>query len=83
MNGDTLRQSESLSPPKLVNAKKLKKKKSKKKMKESNILPYPKPQRTDQYRPSPILDDFSAHSEGRLPKLDRKFYEKELTILQV
>jgi polyphosphate kinase 2 len=37
----------------------------------------------DLYRPTPILDDFSAVSEGRQPKLDRKFYEKELTRLQV
>jgi polyphosphate kinase 2 len=37
----------------------------------------------DLYRPSPILDDFSAHSEGHPPKLDRKFYEKELAQLQV
>jgi len=37
----------------------------------------------DVYRPSPILDDLSAHSEGRPPKLDRKFYEKELGRLQV
>jgi len=37
----------------------------------------------DQYSPSPILDDFSAHSEGRPPKLDRRFYEKELAQLQV
>jgi len=38
---------------------------------------------SDRYHPSPILDDFSTHSEGRLPKLDRKFYEKELAQLQV
>ena len=37
----------------------------------------------DRYQPSPILDDFSAHSEGRQPKLDRNFYEKELARLQV
>ncbi|MFN9941182.1 MAG: polyphosphate kinase 2, partial [bacterium] len=37
----------------------------------------------DVYRPSPILDDFSAQSEGHPPKLDRKFYEKELGHLQV
>jgi len=37
----------------------------------------------DAYRPSPYLDDFSSHSEGRPPKLDRKFYEKELGRLQV
>jgi Uncharacterized conserved protein len=37
----------------------------------------------DRYYPSPILDDFSAQSEGRSPKLDRKFYEKELACLQV
>ena len=37
----------------------------------------------DRYHPSPILDDFSTHSEGRLPKLDRKLYEKELAQLQV
>jgi polyphosphate kinase 2 len=37
----------------------------------------------DLYRPSPILDDFSAICEGRPPKLDRKFYEKELVRLQV
>jgi hypothetical protein len=37
----------------------------------------------DVYRPSPILDDLSAHSEGCPPKLDRKFYEKELGRLQV
>jgi hypothetical protein len=35
----------------------------------------------DSYQPSPILDDFSAHSEGRPPKLDRNFYEKELARL--
>lgn len=38
---------------------------------------------SDRYAPSPILDDLSAHSEGRPPKLDRKFYEKELAQLQV
>ncbi len=37
----------------------------------------------DRYRPSPILDDFSVLSEGSLPKMERKFYEKELTRLQV
>ena len=37
----------------------------------------------DPYRPSPILDDFSAACEGRPPKLDRKVYEKELARLQV
>lgn len=37
----------------------------------------------DRYRPSPILDDFSQHSEGRPPKLDRKLYERELASLQV
>ncbi|MEB3349543.1 MAG: polyphosphate kinase 2 [Cyanobacteriota bacterium] len=37
----------------------------------------------DLYRPSPILDDFSAHAEGRLTRLERKFYEKELSRLQV
>ena len=37
----------------------------------------------DQYKPSPIFDDFSKDSEGRLPKLDRKYYEKELARLQV
>lgn len=37
----------------------------------------------DRYHPSPILDDFSTHSEGRPSKLDRKFYEKELAQLQV
>jgi polyphosphate kinase 2 len=37
----------------------------------------------DSYRPSPILDDFSAHSEGRPPKLNRRFYEQELARLQV
>jgi len=37
----------------------------------------------DRYHPSPILDDFAANSEGRLPKLDRKLYEKELAALQV
>lgn len=37
----------------------------------------------DLYRPTPIFDDFSAHSEGCQPKLDRKFYEKELARLQV
>jgi polyphosphate kinase 2 len=37
----------------------------------------------DQYHPSPILDDFARHSEGRPPKLDRKLYEKELAVLQV
>ncbi|MFN6352047.1 MAG: polyphosphate kinase 2, partial [Cyanobacteriota bacterium] len=37
----------------------------------------------DVYSPSPILDDFSSHSEGHPPKLDRKFYEKELGRLQV
>ena len=37
----------------------------------------------DRYQPSPILDDFSAQSEGRQPKLDRNFYEKELARLQV
>ncbi|MEB3352911.1 MAG: polyphosphate kinase 2, partial [Cyanobacteriota bacterium] len=38
---------------------------------------------SDLYRPSPIFDDLSSHSEGRPPKLDRKFYEKELARLQV
>jgi len=38
---------------------------------------------SDLYRPSPIFDDLSGHSEGRPPKLDRKFYEKELARLQV
>ena len=37
----------------------------------------------DRYHPSPILDDFSAKSEGLPPKLDRKLYEKELARLQV
>ncbi|MEB3321261.1 MAG: polyphosphate kinase 2, partial [Synechococcaceae cyanobacterium] len=37
----------------------------------------------DRYKPSPILDDFSSHSEGRPPKLNRRFYEKELARLQV
>ena len=37
----------------------------------------------DFYQPSPILDDLSSQSEGRPPKLDRKFYEKELARLQV
>jgi polyphosphate kinase 2 len=37
----------------------------------------------EHYHPSPIFDDFSAASEGRPPKLDRKFYEKELVRLQV
>ena len=37
----------------------------------------------EQYHPSPILDDFSAFSEGRRPKMDRKFYEQELSRLQV
>lgn len=37
----------------------------------------------DRYQPSPILDDFSAHSEGKQPKLDRNFSEKELARLQV
>ena len=38
---------------------------------------------SDLYGASPIFDDFSKHSEGRPPKLDRKFYEKELALLQV
>ncbi|MCP9827056.1 polyphosphate kinase 2 [Synechococcus sp. Lug-A] len=37
----------------------------------------------DAYGPSPILDDFSEQSEGRLTKLDKKLYEKELARLQV
>src|SRR5512137_431038 len=37
----------------------------------------------DLYGASPIFDDLSSHSEGRPPKLDRKFYEKELLRLQV
>jgi len=37
----------------------------------------------DSYGPSPILDDFSEQSEGRLTKLDKKLYEKELARLQV
>jgi len=37
----------------------------------------------DAYGPSPILDDFSDQSEGRLTKLDKKLYEKELARLQV
>jgi len=37
----------------------------------------------DRYHPSPILDDFALLSEGRPPKLDRGFYEKELARLQV
>ncbi|MFN9624511.1 MAG: polyphosphate kinase 2 [Cyanobacteriota bacterium] len=39
--------------------------------------------REESYRPSPILDELSAQSEGRPPKLERKFYEKELGRLQV
>ena len=38
---------------------------------------------SDLYRLSPIFDDLSSHSEGRPPKLDRKFYEQELVRLQV
>jgi len=38
---------------------------------------------TDLYQPSPILDDLSPQSEDRPPKLDRKFYEKELARLQI
>lgn len=37
----------------------------------------------DAYGPSPILDDFSEQSEGRLTRLDKKLYEKELARLQV
>lgn len=37
----------------------------------------------DAYGPSPILDDFSEQAEGRLTKLDKKLYEKELARLQV
>jgi polyphosphate kinase len=37
----------------------------------------------DAYGPSPILDDFSDQSEGRLTRLDKKLYEKELALLQV
>ncbi|WP_216900120.1 polyphosphate kinase 2 [Synechococcus sp. CCY 9618] len=37
----------------------------------------------DLYGASPIFDDLASHSEGRPPKLDRKFYEKELVRLQV
>lgn len=37
----------------------------------------------DSYGPSPILDDFSDQSEGRLTRLDKKLYEKELARLQV
>lgn len=40
-------------------------------------------EKDDNYHPSPIFDDFSAQSEGRPPKLDRKLYEKELAKLQV
>ena len=35
--------------------------------------------REEHYRPSPILDDFSAVSEGHRGKMDRKFYEQELS----
>lgn len=49
--------------------------KKKKKVKQSSA--------GDLYQPSPILDDFSTNSEGRPPKLDKKYYEKELALLQV
>ena len=38
---------------------------------------------SDAYRPSLLLEDLSRHPEGRLPKLSRKVYEKELARLQV
>jgi len=37
----------------------------------------------ERYHPSPILDELSAQSEGQPPKLDRKYYEKELGRLQI
>ncbi len=63
--------------------------KKKKKKREKHAAGHPTghggggPNGTDLYTPSPILDDFSSHSEGRPPKLNRKFYEKELARLQV
>lgn len=59
---------------------KKKKKKASKKLHQEKLAAA---NRDDRYFPSPILDDFSAHSEGRQPKLDRKLYEKELASLQV
>jgi hypothetical protein len=56
---------------------KAKKQKGKKKSKRTKAHA----DEADRYQPSPILDDFSADSEGRQPKLDRNFYEKELARL--
>ena len=58
-------------------AKKLKNKGKK------TAIPLASSAEADRYHPSPILDDFARHSEGRPPKLDRKLYEKELAALQV
>ena len=51
--------------------------------KESEAQPADPANGGDRYHPTPILDDFSALSEGRPPKLERKFYEQELGRLQV
>ena len=65
--------------------KKLAKREKKKLKKQWRLAsnPHPEAISNDRYHPSPILDDFAALSEGRLPKLDGKFYEKELAALQV
>ena len=64
--------------------KKLAKREKKKLKKQWRLAsnPHPEAISNDRYHPSPILDDFAALSEGRLPKLDRKFYEKELAALR-
>jgi polyphosphate kinase len=67
------------SPTEPLQAGKSKKQKGKKKRKQAKGHA----DEADRYQPSPILDDFSPDSEGRPPKLDRKFYEKELASLQV
>jgi len=59
------------------------KKRDKDKSKKGKKLKKSKLNSEDLYKPTPILDDFSEHSEGRPPKLDRKFYEQELARLQV
>ena len=67
------------SPAESIKPGKAKKQKGKKRSKRANEHA----DEADRYQPSPIFDDFSAHSEGKPPKLDRNFYEKELARLQV
>ena len=67
------------SPAESIKPGKAKKQKGKKKSKRAKE----RADEADRYQPSPIFDDFSAHSEGKPPKLDRNFSEKELARLQV